>query len=315
MIPMTTVPAWRISTSLPEKILARSFTLPQRRCVLLVKVLLQSLSIFASKRLQEEFGEDSDDWNSNVKEANFSVTSFLLKHVMFWTLEGVDQNEWRMNNLYNCVMHVLSKLEDFLRDRCVPHYFFGYKKNLIAGDIRMDRGDRRKMTLKCVNMLIHLRHLRATIFHALFGCLTNELLDYQWKDPKLVRSFCEMAKKSKKDKRAFKSAVIAHHKVMIRLIKEASRKYGRGVNEDLLKFLTKEIDILHSPNGTIDDLDRSEVSAMQPEQMESDTDSDPVSSERNQFWLTRARVVEEYEKYVITNITFEQRPKQCPKTE
>ena len=86
-------------------------------------------------------------------------------------------------------------------------------------------------------------------------------------------------------------------------------KYGRGVNADLVSFLTKEIEILRSPNGTLDDLDRSEVSAMQPKQMEPDTDSDPVSSERNQFWLRRARVVEEYEKYVITNLTFEQRPK------
>ena len=295
MIPITTVPAWRISFSLSEKILARSFTLPQRRCFLLVKVLLNSLTIFVSRKLQESFGEDSDDWDAKTEEATFSVSSFLLKHVMFWTLEDVDESEWRMNNLYSCVKHVLAKFEEFLRDRCVPHYFFGYKKNLIAGDIKMDRADRRKMTLKCVNMLIHLRHLRANMYPALLSCMLNELLDYQWTDePDLGRSFSEMVTTGKMDKTALKTAVIEHHKTMVRLIKEAPRKYGRGVNKDLVKYLSKELDILESPNGTLEELDQFELADMQKEQEK--PRSELVSAEQRKFWIKRAQMFEILEK-------------------
>ena len=292
---MTTVPAWRISFSQSERILARSFTLPQRRCFLLVKVLLTSQAVFVSRKLQKSFGDDSDDWDSNAKEATFSVSSFLLKHVMFWTLEEVDQSEWRMNNLYSCVNHVLAKFEAFLRERCVPDYFFGYKKNLIAGDIKMDRADRRKMTLKCVNMLIHLKHLRANIYSALLSCLLNELLDYQWTaEPDLGTTFSEIVTASKVDEKALKSAVAAHHKTMIRLIKDAPRKYGRGVNEDLVKFLSKETDILDGPNGTLEELDRSEVANKQQELK--NPDSERVSSEKKKLLLMRAQMFEQLEK-------------------
>ena len=231
MIPMTMAPAWRVSFSLSEKILAKSFTLPQRRCFLLVKVLLTIQTIWVHRKLQGAFGEDSDDWNQCIKEAKFSVSSFILKHVMFWTLEEVDQSEWRMNNLYNCVKHVLVKFEAFLKEKCVPHYFFGYKKNLLAGDIQMDKRDHRKMTIKCLNMIIHIRHLRANIFPALICCMRDELFDYQWTNdnPDLLKSFCELVKAFKNnneyDETLFNSAVIEHHQTMIHQIKDAPRKY------------------------------------------------------------------------------------------
>ena len=46
-----------------------------------------------NSELEKKHGEDNF--------TAFKISSFLLKHTMFWTMEEVDLNEWRMNNLYS----------------------------------------------------------------------------------------------------------------------------------------------------------------------------------------------------------------------
>ena len=117
---MRAPPAWRISFSLSEKLLVETFSMPQRKCFLLLKTLLKTVALNVNEELEEKHGEDNF--------TRFKVSSFLLKHTMFWSMEEVDMLEWRMNNLHKCILHVISKLESFLADRCVPHYFFGKRK-------------------------------------------------------------------------------------------------------------------------------------------------------------------------------------------
>ena len=107
-------PGWRVSFSVSEKMLVDNFTMPQRKCFLLLKVILTTLSITVNEALERKHGED------NFKP--FKVSGFLLKHTMFWTMEQVDLLEWRMNNLHACVLHVIRKFERFLKERNIPHY-------------------------------------------------------------------------------------------------------------------------------------------------------------------------------------------------
>ena len=98
------VPVWRISFSLSEKLLVDDFSMAQRKCFLLLKILLKALAVDINTELEEELGED--------KFVRFKVSGFLLKHTMFWTMEEVDLDEWRMNNLHGCILNVLGKLNN-----------------------------------------------------------------------------------------------------------------------------------------------------------------------------------------------------------
>ena len=240
---------WRVSFSVSEKILAKSFNFAQRRCFLLTKVLLSYQSQQVKKKLMEAFPEpktipdlitrrnlikqdlqkgshgfmgkekflegklignpkaeslydsltefwadkivsdfeEKDQWETreeefiywrmkllrsweeeNVSEEEiFSVSSFVLKHVFFWTMEEVDPREWRVNNLYSCISRVLMKFEEFLGDSFVPHYFFGHKKNLMAGDVYMRPDDYRKMQEKCAKMKKEVLSLRTNLLNVL----------------------------------------------------------------------------------------------------------------------------------------------------
>ena len=123
--------AWRISFSVSEKLLTNQFTQPQRKCFLILKMLIKAYALQSNEQDEKFLGED------NFIE-KFKISSFILKHTMFWTLEKVDQSEWRHNNLYQCINHVLDQLDLFLDDSSVPHYFLGPKKNLIAGDYSLN---------------------------------------------------------------------------------------------------------------------------------------------------------------------------------
>ena len=256
-------PAWRISFSLAEKTLVKSFTFPQKRCFLLLKVLLHFQSRKVFKELESIYG-DSEDWDHTVKSQTFSVSSFLLKHVMFWTLEKVDQAEWQMNNLYKCVCYVLDQFEVFLENSFLPHYFFGFKKNLMAGDIGMKPEKFVEMKSKCERMRRQILDLRKNLIPALIQLPNHDhILDYQWSwnHRNLAKTFHSMAKEinifvTVKEQNQFelKKAIIWHYKNMINIIKHTPRMYGRGVNWKLVKLLTKEIEIMQKPNSTLREL-------------------------------------------------------------
>ena len=123
------VQAWRISFSLSENMVTTSFTGPQRRIFLLLKMLFST----SAKKLKQDQIEDGKE--DNFKKYKFS--SFLLKHTMFWSMESIKQTEWRYNNLHSCIQHVLDTLQQFLDQMNIPHFFFGQGKNLLEGDIPM----------------------------------------------------------------------------------------------------------------------------------------------------------------------------------
>ena len=59
-----------------------------------------------------------------------------------------------------------------------------------------------------------------------------------------------------------KQAVIGHHKKMIDMIRHAPRKYGRGVNLDLVNMLRDEVEKLKQPRGSLSELDKLELEKM-----------------------------------------------------
>ena len=311
-----TVPAWRISFSLSEKILAQSFTMPQRRCFLLVKSLFRCRSQNHRRELDDVFGDDDDE---SKKLFEFSVSGFMLKHVMFWTLEEVDQSGWRMNNLFGCVDHILNKLDSFLDDMCIPHYFFGKMKNLLAADFtetKDEMKDGRNLFVKCANMRVELKTARARIFPSLVSCAMHGHLDYQWTESgsDLLRTFLEVVRAVKVNEETrsgriwwrgsgdeeelenaredselqLKSAVIAHHQTMLHLIKEAPRKYGRGVNQELATFLSKEVDALTNQNVTLNELHGIEMADLEKSKERKE------SPAQSQFWQNKAQMYEKY---------------------
>ena len=126
--------SWRISFSVSERILANSFTFPQRRAFLIVKLLLKTTSTNNNARKLLEF------CLGKFKKLKFS--SFVLKHVMFWTLGEVKTSEWRFNNLYNCAIFIILKYIHFLDRKMLPHYFFGEEVNLLLpGEKTVDELD------------------------------------------------------------------------------------------------------------------------------------------------------------------------------
>jgi hypothetical protein len=114
---------WRISFSVSEKILANSFTFPQRRSFLILKLLLKTISTNYNEKMTQKWGL------GNFKKVKFP--SFVLKHVMFWTLESVTPSEWRLNNLHTCVKLIIMRYMKFLERKMLPHYFFGEEVNLL----------------------------------------------------------------------------------------------------------------------------------------------------------------------------------------
>ena len=76
--------AWRISFSLSENVLTSSFTGPQRRCFLLLKMLINTTAKKINQEQKEKCGE------GNFQKFKFS--SFLLKHTMFWSMHTIKHN-------------------------------------------------------------------------------------------------------------------------------------------------------------------------------------------------------------------------------
>ena len=225
-----------------------------------------------------------------MKDKRFNVNNFRLKHVMFWTMEEVPPTKWRMNNLYKCVAHVMRKFEKFLEDSCIPHYFFGYKVNLMNGsDIEMDPKHFPRLREKCRVMKSEIKLLRTNLVKALAGLVVADaqsrpdevhvsepmfgrrffthgnnkkgFLDYQWdfNETYLPDSYLDMTVAVSSlwhvpDKEKLKEAVIKHHCRMIYQIKNAPRKYGRGENTELLKHLGGEALFLEKPGRKLEDL-------------------------------------------------------------
>ena len=99
---------------------------------------------------------------------------------------------------------------------------------------------------------------------------SKQLLDYQWTGDALAPTFSDIVKAGLKNidsldivgGEELKQAVISHHKKMIDTIRHAPRKYGRGVNLDLVNMLRDEVEKLKQPRGSLSELDKLELEKM-----------------------------------------------------
>ena len=98
------------------------------------------------------------------------------------------------------MIHVLDKFDAFLADANVPHYFFGKRKNLLAGDIERSSTpcNESKLPEKCMNMRVEIQYLKKNIHGILMKCVMQNMLDFQWNhkssqvNERLVESFLSM---------------------------------------------------------------------------------------------------------------------------
>ena len=95
---------WRISFSVPEKMLIYSWNHSQIICYALLKLLLKEVI----KK------------NENVDKL---FCSYFLKTVIFWLSEELEQNVWTPHNLLNCFMLCLKRLIYWITYRYLPNYF------------------------------------------------------------------------------------------------------------------------------------------------------------------------------------------------
>ena len=186
-------------------------------------------------------------------------------------------------------------------------------KNLVASDFTETKDelrDQRFLLGKCANMLVELKDVRTNIFSHLVSCTLHGHLDYQWTNAgsELLTNFVEVVRAVKKhevwrrysndddeskeaheeSKLELKSAVIAHHRTMLHLIKEAPRKYGRGVNQELVTFLSKEVDALCKQNVTLDKLDGIEMADLE------NSRGNMGSSSDKEFWQMKIQMHDKF---------------------
>ena len=102
---------WRISFSVPEKMLIYSWNHSQIICYALLKLLLKEV-IKKNEKTDKLF------------------CSYFLKTVIFWLSEELEQNVWTPHNLLNCVMLCLKRLIYWITCRYLPNYFIP-KHNMI----------------------------------------------------------------------------------------------------------------------------------------------------------------------------------------
>ncbi|XP_062567683.1 uncharacterized protein LOC134229915 [Saccostrea cucullata] len=93
---------WRISFAISERILLLSLTITQIKAYVFFKALCKL-----------NLCNDDDSF----------LTSYMLKNVLFWTLEKIPLEIWTSENLFQCIKELVTRLEAFLDDRCIPNYF------------------------------------------------------------------------------------------------------------------------------------------------------------------------------------------------
>ena len=95
---------WRISFRTAETKLILSFNECQRHCLI-------ALKIFAKQYVEPQF--PSEDF----------LSSYIMKTVMFWTIEKTDNEIWERENIVNCLSICLKQLQEWTEDGFCPNYF------------------------------------------------------------------------------------------------------------------------------------------------------------------------------------------------
>ena len=126
-----------------------------------------------------------------------------------------------------------------MKDKCVPHYFFGERKNLLNGDI-VENTEQEKSLLetKTTIMLDGIKRMKDTkyLVHKVILFCSINFMDFQWPlihsgyslySSALVTSFFDGLLQAIQDgSENLTPYVIKHREVMMQLIEFAPRKYG-----------------------------------------------------------------------------------------
>ena len=104
---------WRISFSIAERTLVWSFNHVQIQCYAVMKIILKQ---FIKKKCSPQ---------------NQILCSYFIKTFLFWKFEATDLIFWRIDNLRECIMYLLSQFVHCLREGVLPHYFIP-KFNLLS---------------------------------------------------------------------------------------------------------------------------------------------------------------------------------------
>ena len=100
---------WQMSFSVAENKLAASFSPVQRHLLVMLKML---------KKLY----------------LDNTISSYLLKNLLFWECESRDPEFWDDNNFGNALLLILDRLVTHLRERCLPHYIIRESNLLLSED-------------------------------------------------------------------------------------------------------------------------------------------------------------------------------------
>ena len=118
-------------------------------------------------------------------------------------------------------------------------------------------------------MLKEVEEMKADLLSPLLACVVFDEPDYQWDSKsglaanKLRETFAVVTNPD-----LSKSDVIKHHELMIELIKNAPRMYGRGINLELVEILRSEIETLSSDTADLHVLDEIETEKLRNVQTE-----------------------------------------------
>ncbi|XP_052802880.1 nucleotidyltransferase MB21D2-like [Mya arenaria] len=95
---------WRISFRLAETKLVKSFSHVQKECLI-------ALKIFVKQFVQTKY-----------KDEDF-LSSYIMKTLMFWTIETTDGSLWHEENIVGCLEKLFQTLEKWIDDGFCPSYF------------------------------------------------------------------------------------------------------------------------------------------------------------------------------------------------
>ncbi|VDI24805.1 Hypothetical predicted protein [Mytilus galloprovincialis] len=95
---------WRISFSIPEKLIIHTWSHTQLLCYAILKVLLKE--VFKKNKILDSL-----------------LCSYFLKTTLFWLSEEVDTTNWVPEKLLHCLDMCLSRITYWITQKYIPNYF------------------------------------------------------------------------------------------------------------------------------------------------------------------------------------------------
>ncbi|XP_052064716.1 uncharacterized protein LOC127704630 isoform X2 [Mytilus californianus] len=118
---------WRVAFGVAEKLLVYSFTHTQLLVYVLLKIILK----------------DVNEKNPKLKEL---LCSYFLKTVVFWVSEEIAVTEWTPHNFEKLFLECLKRLEYYVKQDILPHYFIK-ERNVLEQRITLPEWRNLKTTI------------------------------------------------------------------------------------------------------------------------------------------------------------------------